>query len=104
MSNKEKSLEDLLALHEYFALAAQELQAGNQRIKELKKHIKRLEDALDAAINYCEFHGPVGATPDTTKLLLKELRKVKEAAPCSYCYRNPCECSDFDVMPDMGAK
>jgi len=51
-----------------------ELIAANQRIE-------RLEEAVDAAIHYCEFHGPVGATPDTTKLLLNDLRKAKEAKP-----------------------
>jgi len=50
------------------------LYAANQRIE-------RLEEAVDAAIHYCEFHGPVGATPDTTKLLLNDLRKAKEAKP-----------------------
>jgi len=45
------------------------------------ERIKRLEEAVDTAINYCEFYGPVGATPDTTKLLLKELRKAKETKP-----------------------
>lgn len=48
-----------------------ELNAANERIR-------RLEEAVDTAIRYCEFYGPVGAAPDTTKLLLKELRKAKE--------------------------
>ena len=49
--------------------------------KRLKARIKRLEDACDEAIAFCEFHGPVGATPDTARLIAKNIRKAKEAKP-----------------------
>ena len=39
MSDKEKSLEDLLTLREYFAVAAQELQGASQRIKRLEEEL-----------------------------------------------------------------
>ena len=31
-------------------------------------------------------------------------RKEKESKPCIYCMKVECECSDFDISADMGAK
>lgn len=33
-----------------------------------------------------------------------EARPAEKATPCPYCLRVECECSDFDVAPDMGDK
>jgi DNA repair exonuclease SbcCD ATPase subunit len=33
-----------------------------------------------------------------------ESRPAEKATPCPYCLRVECECSDFDVAPDMGDK
>jgi hypothetical protein len=37
---------------------------------------------------------------------VERLEKAKEAKPqlCKYCMEVECECGDFDVDPDMGAK
>lgn len=63
-------------------------QQQEEKIEELERQlnaandrIKRLEDACDEAIAFCEFHGPVGATPDTARLIAKNIRKAKEAKP-----------------------
>lgn len=47
----------------------------------LQTRIKRLEDACDEAIAFLEFHGPVGATPDTAYLIAKNIRTAKETKP-----------------------
>lgn len=52
-----------------------------REVPNLLARIKRLEEAIDTAISFCEFHGPVGATPDTAYLIAKNLRKAKEAKP-----------------------
>lgn len=62
------------AVRDTLIQARDELNAANKRIK-------RLEEAVDMAISFCEFHGPVGATPDTADLIAKNLRKAKEAKP-----------------------
>ena len=51
-----------------------ELNAANDRIK-------RLEDACDEAIAFCELLTPVAQTPNTPELVAKNLRKAKEAKP-----------------------
>jgi hypothetical protein len=51
-----------------------QLNAANERIQ-------RLEDACDEAIAFCELLNPVGATPDTARLIAKNLRKAKESKP-----------------------
>lgn len=33
-----------------------------------------------------------------------EAKPAEKATPCPYCLRVECECSDFDVSPDMGDK
>ena len=51
-----------------------ELNAANDRIK-------RLEDACDEAIAFCELLTPVAQTPNIPELVAKNLRKAKEAKP-----------------------
>lgn len=34
----------------------------------------------------------------------KEQQEAAQEKPCGYCYYVDCQCSDFDVSPDMGAK
>ena len=57
------------------------LPAGIGDVRQYQERIKRLEDACDEAIAFFEFHGPVGATPDTAYLIAKNIRKAKEAKP-----------------------
>ncbi len=51
-----------------------ELNAANERIK-------RLEDACDEAIAFCELLNPVAQTPNIPELIAKNIRKAKEAKP-----------------------
>ena len=60
---------------------SRELRAIALDVRKMEERIKRLEEAVDAAISFCEFHGPVGATPDTARLIAKNLRRAKEAKP-----------------------
>lgn len=67
---------------------------------EQRVRIKKLEEAGDGFTSYC--------TPETIDAHFEELienwRKAKEAKPCRYCLRSNCECSDSDIMPDIGDK
>lgn len=44
----------------------------------LEDRIKRLEDACDEAIAFCELLNPVAQTPNIPELVAKNLRKAKE--------------------------
>lgn len=77
------------------------IQWQKEQISLLKQRIKRLEEAGDAHMEWV----PVS--------FQSAWRKAKEAKPCIkqlktksciYCMKVECECSDFDVSADMGAK
>jgi len=91
-----------------------ELNAANEMFRKLNIHalnltdrIRRLEEAGDAL-----YEGWIGYGFTKDKHLATWL-KAKEAKPCIkqlktksciYCMKVECECSDFDVSADMGAK
>jgi len=78
-------------------------------LADAKARIARLEVAGDAmAESYEEIE-----TDAFGFERIEEWRKAKEAKPqvhaakpqpCMYCMQSECDCSDFDVNPDMGAK
>jgi L-ribulose-5-phosphate 3-epimerase UlaE len=82
-------------------LGTDDLEQGVAVVREMKQRIKRLEEAGDLMVE------------TTTTPAAEAWRKAKEAKPCIkqlktksciYCMKVECECSDFDVSADMGAK
>ena len=83
------------------------IQWQKEQISLLKQRIKRLEEAGDEMCSEFKAFCPLGSkTRD-------KWRKAKEDKPCIkqlktksciYCMKVECECSDFDVSADMGAK
>jgi hypothetical protein len=94
----------------------QTTQCVEAEVGALKRHITQLEnDVLSTKwvwmMNYCKTHrvSPTLGWESAEKAW----RKAKEAKPCIkqlktksciYCMKVECECSDFDVSADMGAK
>jgi len=88
------------------------LPVGIGDVRQYQERIKRLEEAGNNLLwNFCPEY-----TSDLTQEqsdALKQWNKAKEAKPCIkqlktksciYCMKVECECSDFDVSADMGAK
>ena len=86
-----------------------ELNAANERVK-------RLEEALESIREYWNRDNNQRAMVDACWHAIdkaSEALEAKEAKPCIkqlktksciYCMKVECECSDFDVSADMGAK
>jgi hypothetical protein len=98
----EKVLRDFSEHSRSHCKALDELIAANDRIK-------RLEEAGDAMAAWLSDPRNLGDDP----FMASQWRKAKEAKPCIkqlktksciYCMKVECECSDFDVSADMGAK
>jgi hypothetical protein len=87
-----------------------ELTAANDRIKRLEEAGDKLSDCADQ-IGWTSCESPQWIKK--AENAVKDWRKAKEAKPCIkqlktksciYCMKVECECSDFDVSADMGAK
>jgi hypothetical protein len=73
-----------------------------REVPKLQDRIERLEEAGDAMAKrtYDEISRDAWRKAKEDKLCIKQL-KTKS---CIYCMKVECECSDFDVSADMGAK
>jgi hypothetical protein len=73
-----------------------------REVPKLQDRIERLEEAGDAMAKrtYDEISRDAWRKAKEAKLCIKQL-KTKS---CIYCMKVECECSDFDVSADMGAK
>lgn len=85
----------------------------DEALAEQEAREKRLRDALEAYEAWVERMLAEGkGIPATTAHLLhraNELRRTALAAhrgeggiPCPHCLREPCECSEQDIAPDIG--
>ena len=73
----------------------QQLNAANERIKRLESVENSHAAVLNAIDNWMRQHQAKEAKPCIKQLKTKS---------CIYCMKVECECSDFDVSADMGAK
>ena len=76
--------------------------ALKERLAELEARCKRLEEAAREV-----YPDSIESDHPWTELETRNtraLRDVLEAKPCQHCFRVECECSDFDVAPDIGDK
>lgn len=71
-----------------------------ERAHKAEARCKRMEEAGDAMADWNMNERNLGCDPE----LAHKWHQAKEAKPCPYCLRVECECSDFDVAPDMGDK
>ena len=96
------AIEELLDGAAYLMRERDRTQELERELAEAKERIARLEKAGDAMVEtYEEIETEVYGIER-----IDAWRKAKETKPqlCKYCMEVECDCSDFDVDPDMGAK